>query len=225
VRSYYDNDLAIRKVIDGELAAMIILTGAPQAALAKLKREDGVHFLAFDERTMPGPAGTQIISNDYLPTELTHEEYPALIPQGTSVPTIANRALLVVYAWPEGSVRYNKIAKFVREFFGKIDQFHDPARHPKWSEVNVAAEIPGWTRFKPAADWIAEQRASAVASIRPKTLGAEGSTELKLAFDQFVDQYAASKGLRTITASDQEMLFAKFRQFLQSQAATNGHGR
>src|SRR5262249_4048608 len=36
-RSYYDNDEAIKKLLEGELSAMIILTGAPQAALAKLK--------------------------------------------------------------------------------------------------------------------------------------------------------------------------------------------
>src|ERR1700686_4182512 len=55
VRSYYDNDVAMKKVIDGDIAAMIILTGAPQAALAKLRKEDGVHFLPFDQRTVPGP--------------------------------------------------------------------------------------------------------------------------------------------------------------------------
>src|SRR5262245_54442357 len=32
-RSYYDNDEAIKKLLEGELSAMIILTGAPQAAL------------------------------------------------------------------------------------------------------------------------------------------------------------------------------------------------
>src|SRR6202171_5674633 len=94
VRSYYDNDAAIKKVIDGDLSAMIILTGAPQAALAKLRKEDGVHFLPFDQRTVPGPAAKQILS-DYIPAELTHEQYPALIPEGTRVPTFANRALLV----------------------------------------------------------------------------------------------------------------------------------
>jgi hypothetical protein len=31
--------------------------------------------------------------------------------------------------------------------------------------------------------------------------------------------YAASKGLRAISTGDQEMLFAKFRQYLQSQSA------
>jgi hypothetical protein len=47
----------------------------------------------------------------------------------------------------------------------------------------------------------------------------EGGAELKLAFDQFVDQYAATRGLKSISASDQEMLLFKFRQYLQSQLA------
>src|SRR5262249_11437351 len=147
-RTNFDNDEAIKRLRSGEISAMIILSGAPQAALVKLKKEDGVHFLALDERSLPNH-DTRPIFAKYLPVELTHEQYPALIPEGTSVSTVGNRALLVTYAWPEGSVRYNKVAKFVREFFGKIDQFHDGARHPKWQEVILSADIPGWTRFKP----------------------------------------------------------------------------
>lgn len=214
VRSYYDNDVAIRKVINGELAAMIILTGAPQALYAKLKKEDGVHFLPFDERTSSNPNVRHVLA-DYIPAELTHQQYPALIPEGTTVPTFANRALLVAYAWPENSPRYAKLAKFVREFFSRIDQFHDESRHPKWNEINIAADMPGWTRFKPAADWLAEQRVTAA---RQRGLGdGAGGNDLKVAFDQFLDQYAASKGLKTISATDQEVLFAKFRQFMQTQ--------
>src|SRR5712672_2040188 len=63
VRSYYDNDAAIKKLIDGDLSAMIILTGAPQALFAKLKKEDGVHFLPFDERTVQGPNVKQILAD------------------------------------------------------------------------------------------------------------------------------------------------------------------
>jgi len=215
VRSYYDNDVALKKVIDGELAAMIILTGAPQALYAKVKKEDGVHFLPLDERSSKNPNLKQVLA-DYIPAELTHEQYPALIPEGVTVPTFANRALLVAYAWPENSPRYAKLAKFVREFFNRIDQFHDSSRHPKWNEINIAADMPGWTRFKPAADWLAEQR---VASMRQRGLAATAAnnSDLKVAFDQFVDQYAAARGLKTISAADQELLFAKFQQFMQAQ--------
>jgi TRAP-type uncharacterized transport system substrate-binding protein len=194
-RTNYDNDEAIKRVRSGELSAMIILTGAPQAALAKLTKEDGLHFLALDERALPNRDVRPILTK-YLPSELTHKQYPALIPEGTSVSTVGNRALLVTYGWPEGSVRYNKVAKFVREFFGKIDQFHDGARHPKWEDVVLSAQIPGWVRFKPAADWIAEHRTLA----------------LKPEFDRFIQNRTA------ISDREREALFREFQQYLQSSS-------
>jgi len=213
-RANYDNDEAIKKLRDGEISAMIILSGAPQAALAKLKKEDGVHFLALDRESLPNHDLHSIFS-DYLPAEITHEHYPNLIAEGTSVPTLANRALLVTYFWPEGSVRYKKIAKFVQEFFGKIDQFHSSARHPKWNEVNLSAEIPGWTRFKPAADWLAAHRSVAMRS-QGNAVG-QSPAELKLAFERFLESYTASSGQKTLSTREREVLFAQFMQFLESQ--------
>jgi TRAP-type uncharacterized transport system substrate-binding protein len=99
VRSYYDNDAASKKVIDGEIAAMVVLAGAPQPMFAELKEENGVHFLPFDERSLPD-TNVKLVLADYLPTELTHEQYPVLIPEGQTVPTFATRALLVAYAGP-----------------------------------------------------------------------------------------------------------------------------
>jgi TRAP transporter TAXI family solute receptor len=198
-RVNYDNELALKKLRDGEISAMIILSGAPQAAVIKVKKEDNLHLLPLDERSLPNHDLHPMFAK-YLPTELTHEEYPALIPEGSTVSTVGIRSLLVTYAWPENSPRYNRIAKFVREFFGKIDQFHDGSRHPKWEEISLAAEMPGWTRFKPAADWLAEHQ----------------SVALKPAFDQFVQNNApaSQKGL---SDHDRELLFVKFQQFLQSQ--------
>src|SRR6266498_1599168 len=213
-RANYDNDEAIKKLREGEISAMIILSGAPQAALAKLKKEDGVHFLALDRESLPNHDLHSIFS-DYLPAEITHEHYPNLIAEGTSVPTLANRALLVTYFWPEGSVRYKKIAKFVQEFFGKIDQFHSSARHPKWNEVNLSAEIHGWTRFKPAADWLAAHRSVAMRS-QGNAVG-QSPAELKLAFERFLESYTASSGQKTLSTREREVLFAQFMQFLESQ--------
>ena len=199
-RLNYDNDEALKKLRNGEISAMIILSGAPQAAVVKVGKGDGIHLLSLDERSLPNHDLHPMFAK-YLPIDLTHEEYPALIPEGTSVSTVGNRSLLVTYAWPENSARYNKIAKFVREFFGKIDQFHDGSRHPKWEEISLAAEMPGWTRFKPAADWLAEHQ----------------SVALKPAFDQFVQNYTATSGQKGISDKDRELLFVKFQQFLQSQ--------
>jgi TRAP transporter TAXI family solute receptor len=208
-RSNYDNDNAIKRLRNGELSAMIILSGAPQSALVKLTSEDGVHFLPLDEQSVPGH-NVKAILDHYQPIELTHDEYPALIPQGTSVPTIGNRALLVTYAWPENSPRYNRLAKFVQEFFGKINQFQDVARHPKWREFSAEAEIPGWTRFKPAADWIAQNRQVAMT----QNIGAPLSGDIKAVLEEYVSQYVASTGKKALSDNEREALFVKFQQFL-----------
>ena len=217
-RSYYDNDEAIKRLISGDISAMIILTGAPQAALAKLKKEDGVHFLALDPESLPQHDLHDLFAN-YLPAELTHELYPNLVAEGTTVPTIANRALLVAYAWPENSEKYKKVAKFIDAFFSKIDQFNNPSRHPKWREVNLAAEMPGWTRFKPAADWLAAHRSQAV-SVNPDSgVGGLSSSDLRLAFDKFMQTYSPSSGGRALSAREREALFAKFKESLAESRA------
>jgi len=215
-RSYYDNDEALKRLISGEISAMIILTGAPQVTMSSVKKEDGLHFLPLDQESLPNHDLRELFSN-YLPAELTHETYPKLIPEGTTVPTVANRALLVAYTWPENSVRYNRVAKFVDAFFSKIDQFNSRSRHPKWREVNLAAEMPGWTRFKPAAEWLATHRSQPMASTSDGT--PDRSAELKSAFEKFMQSYASSSGRRTLTDPEREQLFARFVKYLADTKA------
>jgi TRAP-type uncharacterized transport system substrate-binding protein len=222
-RSYYDNDEALKRLLSGELSAMIILTGAPQVTMAKVKKEDGVHFLPLDQETLPNHDLGELFAS-YLPADITHEHYPNLIAEGTTVPTIANRALLVAYDWPEDSPRYKRIAKFVDAFFSKIDQFNSPSRHPKWREVNLSADMPGWTRYKPAAEWLAAHRNQAVSANPPSTLD-PSSPELKPAFDKFMQKYAASSGQKTLSPGERELLFTKFMTFLAASKAEQAAAR
>jgi len=216
-RSYYDNDEALKRLKSGDISAMIILTGAPQVTMSKVKMEDGLHFLPLDQASLPNH-NLRDISANYLPAELTHEMYPNVIPEGATVPTIANRALLVAYTWPENSPRYKRIAKFVDAFFSKIDLFDNASRHPKWREVNLAAEMPGWVRFRPAADWLATHRNQAVAANSSGSLD-QSSPDLRQAFDKFVQNYTASTGRSTLSAKERELLFAKFEKFLRETKA------
>jgi uncharacterized protein len=210
-RLNYDNNEAMRKLRAGEIDAMIVVSGAPQSALARFKKEDGVHFLGVDERTLPNHDLARVFEN-YLPAQLTHEQYPALIAAGASVPTVANRALLVAYNWPETSPRYARLAKFVETFFDRIYQFHTDARHPKWKEINLSAEVPAWTRFKPATDWLARHRVA---------LGSrDGQSLLRPAFDQFVANYTASTGRKALSPLETQRLFLEFTKFLESQMTT-----
>jgi uncharacterized protein len=213
----------MKRLISGEISAMIILTGAPQVTMSKIKKEDGVHFLPLDQESLPNHDLKELFAN-YLPADLTHDLYPNLIPEGTTVPTVANRALLVAYIWPENSPRYKRIAKFVDAFFSKIDQFNNSSRHPKWREVNLSAEMPGWVRYKPAADWLASHRNQAVSVNSGSTLD-QSSPELKLAFEKFMQKYAFSSGQKTLTTAERDALFAKFMMFLAASRAEQAAAR
>lgn len=215
-RTNYDNDEALKRLISGDISAMIILTGAPQVTLSTVKKEDGVHFLPLDQDSLPGHDLHDLFSS-YLPAELTHQHYPKLIAEGETIPTIANRALLVAYTWPAESPRYKRIAKFVDAFFSKIDRFNSASRHPKWREVNLAADMPGWTRFKPAADWLAAHRGDAMAAAGPGDVPAsseQGTPELKAAFERFLQNYASSNGRKVPSGPEREQLYAQFQKFL-----------
>jgi TRAP-type uncharacterized transport system substrate-binding protein len=211
-KSYYDNDEAIRRLIAGELSAMIIVTGAPQAALAKLKKEDGLHLLPLDQQSMPGFDLGPVLA-EYLPAQLTSKTYPNLIAEGTAVPTLANRAILVAYAWPENSDRYRKVAKFVNEFFNKIDQFHTASRHPKWNEINLWADIPGWTRFKPAADWLAAHQKLARAGINP----GEEPANAQQAFNKFLAQTRTASPEHPLNEGEKEVIIKQIKQYLDAK--------
>jgi hypothetical protein len=94
----------------------------------------------------------------FLPAELRSQDYPNLIPAGQTVPTVAVGVVLAAYAWPENSERYNRVAKFVNAFFDNLEKLKNPNRHPKWATINLAAEVNGWTRFKPAQQWLDGKR-------------------------------------------------------------------
>ena len=222
-RSYYDNDEAMKRLISGELSAMIILTGAPQVTLSKVKKEDGVHFLPLDQESLPNHDLKELFAN-YLPADLTHDLYPNLIPEGTTVPTIANRALLVAYTWPENSPRYKRIAKFVDAFFSKIDQFNNSSRHPKWREVNLSAEMPGWTRYQaggrmarlpPQSSRVCQSGQHA----RPVLSRAEaGIREIHAEVRRFVRSEDA-------LAQEREVLFTNFMKFLAASKVEQAAAR
>lgn len=137
---------AIEKVKSGELDATVVIAGKPVRSMSRLKASDGLHFL-------PIPYAQPLVA-DYLPTTLTDEDYPDMIPRGQSVRTVAVGAVLIAYNWPKNTDRYRRVDKFVQAFFPRIADFGKPPRHTKWREVNLAATLPGWTRFEPAQAWL-----------------------------------------------------------------------
>lgn len=134
-------DLALTKLRNGEIAAAIYVAGKPARLYAAIPPGSGLRFV-------PIPA-TPALLETYLPSSLSSSDYPNLIPAGSEVETIAVGAVMAVYAWQPGTERYRKVARFVHAFTRRFDEFLQPPRHPKWREVNLAARVPGWTRFDP----------------------------------------------------------------------------
>ncbi len=150
---YIDTATALEKVKSGEIAATVLLAGAPVPGYAKLKPEEGLHIVPLGPNSLSPEQNAKLLEV-YLPTKLTHEQYPNIIPQGQEVESYASGVVLAVYNWKEGSDRYKKVQRFVNKFFEKFPNLQKPPRHPKWNTVNLAANIPGWTRFKPAQEWL-----------------------------------------------------------------------
>jgi len=146
---------ALEKLKTGEIAAMILIAGKPTGAMGKLRAAEGFRFL-------PVPFAKRL-ETDYLPAALSHTDYPGMVETGQDVNTIAVSAVLIAYNWPKDSDRHRRIANFVDVFFPKLAQLQQPPRHPKWRETNLAAVVPGWTRFPEGADWLERQKQSAIA--------------------------------------------------------------
>ncbi len=137
-------DLALERLRRGEIAAMAFVAGQPARIFATIPPDSGLRFLEVPL--------TPALLDTYLPSRLRAERYPNLIPAGTAVETLAVGAVMAVYAWAPGTERHRKVSRFVEAFFTRFEEFQRPPRHAKWLEVNLAAQVPGWTRFGAAQE-------------------------------------------------------------------------
>lgn len=141
----FDQPTSYEMLKRGEIAATFQMSGKPIRAVANIDRAAGL-------RLIPIPYDPRI-GDLYLPAQFSAQDYPNLVPEG-EIPTVAVASILAVYNWPENSDRYKRVARFVEALFTKLPEFQKPPRHPKWTEVNLAATVPGWRRFKAAQDWL-----------------------------------------------------------------------
>lgn len=154
----FDQGLALEKVKSGEIAATVYVVGKPGSAFKDIEPDAPVHFLEM-------PLTPEILET-YLPSRLTSEDYPGLIPPGEAIKTLAVGAVMAVYNWDPGSTRYRKVSRFIEAFFTRFDEFRQPPRHPKWQEVSLTAQVPGWDRFGPAEEWLKRTATAGTGALR-----------------------------------------------------------
>jgi TRAP-type uncharacterized transport system substrate-binding protein len=151
-QTLYDNPLALQKLRKGEIDALIRVIGAPIDFFSKMPADSGLHLV-------PIPFSKQL-SDYYSLGEFTKAQYPTLIAEGDSVATVGVPAVLAVYNWPQKSDRYRRVQRLVERMFTNWEKFQQPPRHPKWRDVNLAATVPGWTRWSPAEEMLRTLRNS-----------------------------------------------------------------
>jgi TRAP-type uncharacterized transport system substrate-binding protein len=123
-------------------AAAVFVSTKPLDPFVKRKWPEGFKFL-------PVPL-TQTLEEYYLPAQLESADYPGLIPEGQTVQTVAVPTVLAVYNWRNDRERQQRLARLVDYLFERFSKLQtEPGYHPQWSEVNLAAIVPGWRRFGP----------------------------------------------------------------------------
>jgi TRAP transporter TAXI family solute receptor len=211
--AYYDNHEALEAMKEGKLDAHLIVSGAPQPFLGSVDAGEGINLIPVTEEDIAGGQARSLYER-YLPGTLTHDHYPDLIEAGGAVPTIATRALLAVYKWPKGSFRYGRIEHFVKTLFDRSEALRNEARHAKWRELNLAAEVPGWTRFQAASEWLAKHNAKAAsAADNPR------ETKIREQFEKFLARHEQLSGEKVKTDEENESLYRRFKQFIAFQDA------
>jgi TRAP-type uncharacterized transport system substrate-binding protein len=187
-QTFYDNPSALQKLGSGEIAALIRVIGKPIDFFAKLPANAGYHLV-------PIPFN-KAFSDYYALSEFTKAEYPTLIAEGDSVSTLGVPAVLAVFNWPAKSDRARRVQRLVERMFAHWDKFQSPPRHPKWKEVNLAATVPGWTRWPPAEQLLQAMR------VRQVSTGSTGSAQ------------TAGRN-PNLSDTDREKLFQDFQQWQQ----------
>lgn len=198
--AYDDQEVALEKLRKGEIAAVAFVSGKPAPLFRNIAGEDGLHFLSVPLN----PAVTAA----YVPTRLTVADYPGLVPWDQPVDTVAVGAVLAAANLQVGSERYRNLVNFVDAFFTGFQLLLDPGHHPKWHEVNIMAELPGWRRFPPAEQWL--QRNAPVAS-------APNLQDLRAIFSRFIDERQQATGGPPMTQQEKDQLFGQFEAWQKGQ--------
>jgi TRAP-type uncharacterized transport system substrate-binding protein len=133
----------------GSIAATFFLTGKPAPIYSGVESENSLHFLSLPY----DPSFDEL----YYPATMKHDDYPSLISTDAPVETVAVASALIAFDWPQGTDRYRRLSAFTAALFDKFDHFRGNGRHAKWRETNLAANIPGWRRFKPAQQALDER--------------------------------------------------------------------
>src|SRR6202163_2334596 len=190
---YIEQRIALEKMRNGEIDAVIVTGGKPYKSVSAFK-DDRFHLVTVDY--------AKPLQTDYLPATLNSKDYPNLIADQEKVDTIAVPAVLAAYNWAPNTDRYRKLSQFVDAFFTKFPTFQNPPSHRKWKEVSLSAPLAGWNRFPAAKQWLDQHGIQPVARDR---------------FETFLKQSPAAAKVQS--DAEKEALFKQFQAWEAEKTA------
>jgi TRAP-type uncharacterized transport system substrate-binding protein len=185
--TFIPHNVAMGKMRESnEVAATFWISSKPLAPFLKGKFPDGFKFVPIEYSDK---------LEYYAPAYLEHADYPALIPEGQQIPTISVPAVLAVYDWSRDQDRYRRLLRVVDYLFERFEKLQkEPGYHEKWKDVNLAATVPGWERFKPLQEKLDKLAAAVPRGVNPAQLRAQAArvapydpAEQERLFQQFLE--------------------------------------
>lgn len=195
IRPNFANDtqqVALEKLKKGDIAAVAFVAGKPAPLFDGIDNSEGLRLLSI-------PLNAKIASA-YLPAQITAADYPWLVQQSRPIDTVAVGTVLAVANLQPLSNRYRNVVNFVETFFTGFQSLLAPGHHPKWHDVNLAADVPGWKRF-PAADQWLKRNAAVAKSPEPDNL--------KQTFERFIEERFGGK----MSQDQEDELFDQFQHW------------
>ncbi|MGH6866967.1 MAG: TAXI family TRAP transporter solute-binding subunit [Methyloceanibacter sp.] len=155
---HLDTATGLEQLQRGEIAAALIVGGKPNPAIGAIASSAAI-------RLLPVPFGAAL-QTTYLPTHLSHGDYPNLVEEGGDVTTVATGIALLAATGKGDPEAPARIARFVETVFSRFSELQAPGHHPKWQEINLAATVPGFRRTAAVEAWLSAH-ATAAAPVTP----------------------------------------------------------
>ena len=127
---------ALDALRSGEIDAMFFVAGAPAGLFSEqTTADDKFHLVPIEDKSIEG----------YVPTTIPAGTYPW---EDGPVETVAIKATLISFNYRgEHCQNVGKVADIIRE----NKRWLDSNGHPKWRQVNLNEDLPGWTQYDCAA--------------------------------------------------------------------------
>jgi TRAP-type uncharacterized transport system substrate-binding protein len=193
--------VALERLHSGQVAAMVYVAAKPGELFNGMKADPGYHFL-------PVPY-TKEFWDYYYPSTIKAENYPAFLPAGSSIDTLAVPSVLAVYNWKPGTDRADRVNRFVETLFNNLARLQEPPFHPGWKDINLGAKVPGWKRY-PHADLLLERLK------KDDAVGASPSAADNAPQQRRFDAFLATQPKAPASAAEKEQLYKSYLDWKKS---------